>query len=94
VQPAAAWFGLDRHEVFLTADEAIFVFESHLGVDALTSLLGDPKLWEAAAAWREYVAGPPRIAEDVFSWSRSESQNGVVYLATPGPGDSDGGDLY
>jgi hypothetical protein len=70
------------------------VVESRLGADAPTSLLEDPKLWEAAASWREYVAGPPRIAEDVFSWSRSESQNDVAYLATPGPGDSDGGDLY
>jgi hypothetical protein len=86
--------GLDRHEVFLTADEAIFVFESELGADALAPLLADPKLWTAAAAWGEHVAGPPRIAEDVFSWSRSEPAEEVSFLATPGPGDSDGGDIY
>jgi hypothetical protein len=88
--------GLDRHDVFLAANEAVFVFESHLGADALTPLLTDPKLWEAAASWHEYVAGPPQIAEDVFSWSRSlsEPREDVSFLPTPGPGDSDGGDIF
>ena len=86
--------GLDRHDVFLTSDEAVFVFESHLGADALSPLLADPKLWEAVSAWGEYVAGPPRIAEEVFSWSRAEVADSVSFLPTAGPGDSDGGDIY
>ena len=90
----AAIKGLDRHEVFLTTDEAVFVFESELGADALAPLLSDPKLWEAVAAWSEHVAGPPRIAEEVFSWIRREPTEDVSFLPTPGPGDSDGGDIY
>jgi hypothetical protein len=86
--------GLDRHDVFLTADEAVFVFESHLGADALAPLLADPKLWEAVSAWGEYVAGPPRIAEEVFSWTRAGVAENVSFLPTPGPGDSDCGDIY
>jgi hypothetical protein len=62
--------GLDRHEVFLTPQEAIFVFDSHLGADALAPLIAYPELWQAAAAWRDHIAGPPRIAEDVYSWAR------------------------
>ena len=31
--------GLDRHQVFLTASEAVFIFESELGAGALESLL-------------------------------------------------------
>jgi hypothetical protein len=85
---------LDRHDVFLTSDEAVFVFESHLGSDALAPLLSDPKLWEAVSTWGEHVAGPPRIAEEAFSWSRSEAADDVSFLPTPGPGDSDGGDIY
>jgi len=85
---------LDRHDVFLTSDEAVFVFESHLGSEALAPLLSDPKLWEAVSAWGEHVAGPPRIAEEVFSWSRRESADDISFLPTPGPGDSDGGDIY
>jgi hypothetical protein len=61
---------LDRHEVFLSSDEAIFLFESRLGANALDPLLEDPALWQRAAAWHEFLAGPPRIAEDVFSWRR------------------------
>jgi len=90
----AAIAGLDRHEVFVTSDEAVFVFESEFGADALAPLLADPKLWEAAAAWGEHVAGPPRIAESAYSWSRSEPEEEISFLPTPGPGDSDGGDIY
>jgi hypothetical protein len=65
--------GLDRHEVFLTSQEAVFLFESQLGVEALEPLLAEPELWRAAAAWRDHLAGPPRLAEDVFSWTRADS---------------------
>jgi hypothetical protein len=63
---------LDRHQVFLTATEAVFVFESDLGARALEPLLESPELWQSAATWHEYLAGPPRMAEDVFSWERSD----------------------
>jgi hypothetical protein len=65
--------GLDRHDVFLTPSEAIFVFESRLGDKALEPLLEQPELWQSAAAWREHVAGPPTIAEDVYSWRRPDA---------------------
>jgi hypothetical protein len=63
---------LDRHQVFLTASEAVFIFESKLGADALEPLLQEPELWQSVAAWHDHLAGPPRIAEDVFSWERSD----------------------
>ena len=62
--------GLDRHQVFLTASDAVFIFESDLGAGALEELLGKPELWQSAAAWHDYLAGPPQIAEDVFCWTR------------------------
>jgi hypothetical protein len=65
--------GLDRHQVFLTPVEAIFVFESRLGEKALEPLLEQPELWQSAAAWHAHVAGPPTIAEDVYSWTRPEA---------------------
>ena len=85
---------LDRHEVYLTADEAVFVFESALGADALAPLIADPKLWEQASAWGQYVAGAPRIAEEAFAWGRAEWDEDLFYLPTPGPGYSEGGDIY
>ena len=86
--------GLDRHEVFLTASEAVFAFESELGADALAPLLADPKLWERMSAWGRHVAGAPRIAEEAFSWGRAKPDDDLFYLPTPGPGDSEGGDIY
>lgn len=86
--------GLDRHEVFLTSHEAIFLFDSQPGADALAPLIANPKLWQAAAAWHDHIAGPPRIAEDVYSWARRNEIDELSYLPTPGAGDSDGGDIF
>jgi hypothetical protein len=86
--------GLDRHEVYLTASEAVFVFESELGADALAPLLADPKLWELVSAWGQHVAGAPRIADEAFSWGRAVLDEDLFYLPTPGPGYSEGGDIF
>lgn len=90
----AAVEGLDRHEVSLTSDEVVFLFESNLGPATLKRLLARHEIWRAASSWHEYVTGPPRVADVVFSWSRPANGNGMSYLATPGPGDSDGGDIF
>jgi hypothetical protein len=66
--PAA--MGLDRHLVFLTETEVVFVFESWLGASVLEPMLSEPGIWERAVAWHEYLAGPPRIAQGVYSWTR------------------------
>jgi hypothetical protein len=89
--PEAA--GLERHQAFVTDDEAIFVFESN-DQEAVMRLAEDPSLWAAAAGWSDLVAGPPRIAEDVYSWARSHPPEDVSYESTPGPGDSEGGDVF
>jgi hypothetical protein len=85
--------GLDAHHVFLTEGEAIFVFEA-ADRSALERLVANVDVWAAAEAWREYVAGKPRLAEDAYSWTRSDVPEGVSFAPTPGPGDSDGGDVY
>jgi hypothetical protein len=86
--------GLDRHEVFVTASEVVFLFDSDSGADALMALLARPDVLSMAAAWREHLAGPPRVADEVFAWSRLHEPADVYYLPTPGPGDSEGGDIY
>jgi hypothetical protein len=91
---------LARHHVFLLGNEALFLFEADPGDEKLEDLLRVPNLWRAASAWQELVAGPPQIAEDVFSWERQtpmSSGNGAGELsfdAIPGPRDSEGGDLF
>jgi hypothetical protein len=89
--PRAA--GLERHHVYLTDNEAAFVFEANRP-EAVEQLAADPTLWEAMAGWSDVVAGPPRMAEDVYTWIRPYPSEDVSFEATPGPGDSEGGDVF
>lgn len=61
---------LERHEVFLGEREAIFVFDSPVGIEAIRPLLEDASVWRGLAAWGELLDGPPRFAEAAFSWSK------------------------
>lgn len=65
--------GLERHEVYLSLDEVVFLFDSSFGAHAIEPLLADPALWKAAASWHEHLAGPPRIADEVYSWRRTDA---------------------
>jgi hypothetical protein len=85
--------GLESHHVFLTDHEAVFVFEAD-ELDAVEQLASDPTLWEAMAGWNDVVAGPARMAEDVYSWVKPHPSEEVSFAATPGPGDSEGGDVF
>ena len=63
---------LEHHRVFVTEREAVFLFE---GPDVRTSieqLVRRPRVWKAAAAWKDCLAGPPRIADEPYSWVSSE----------------------
>lgn len=62
--------GLERHQVFVTDQEAVFLFEApdHSALDRLAK---SPSLRWAAAAWRDYVGGPTRLAELAYSWARN-----------------------
>jgi hypothetical protein len=67
-----AGVGLERHEVFLTDSEAVFLFGAPAR-SVLERLVVDPSLWAAAAAWKDLVAGPARMAEDAYSWTRGNA---------------------
>jgi hypothetical protein len=60
--------GLERHHVFVTEGEVIFVFEGEDVRNAVRQLARDARFWKAAAAWRDCVAGRPRIADEAYSW--------------------------
>jgi hypothetical protein len=64
---------LVRHQLLLTQAEAIFVFEADSEA-ALEALLGRLDVWAAAAAWSTIVAGPPRLAEVVYAWARTDAK--------------------
>jgi hypothetical protein len=65
--------GLASHHVFLTSREAVFLFEAAPGARLPEQLMRDPRLWKAAAAWRGFLAGPPRLAEAVWTWAQDSS---------------------
>ena len=63
----------DSHEVFLTPNEVVFVFEGKSDAgETLTIEAGDPVIAGAAQAWRECIEGRPRVARSAFSWKREE----------------------
>jgi hypothetical protein len=67
---------LVRHQVLLTPNEAIFVFEAE-SEQALEALLGGLDLWAAAAAWHGIVDGTPRLAEVLYAWERPTQLTGL-----------------
>ena len=87
--------GLERHQAFVSEAEAeaIFLVEADAR-ESVERLVHDAGLWEAAEGWTELVAGPPRVAEGAFSWARPHPPDETFFTPTPGPGDSDGGDIY
>jgi len=85
--------GLGGHHVFLTENEAVFLFESD-SPGAAERLLSTSRLWAAAAAWKDLVAGPPRLADNAFSWVRARDDDQLSFEGTPGPGYSEGGDVF
>ena len=62
---------LTQHQVLLTEHEVIFVFEAQTE-EGLAALLGQLDIWAAAVAWRDLVAGPPRLAAVAYAWERPE----------------------
>ena len=44
--------------------------------------------------WAEIAAGVPFIAPDAYFGPQPDDLTGVSYEPTPGPGDSDGGDVF
>lgn len=69
----AAERGLDRHAVYLSAGEVVFVFEG-AEVDSVVGDMIDspfePKVSAALDAWRPLIDGHPRIGRLAYEWTR------------------------
>jgi hypothetical protein len=89
----AAW-AIEEQQVFVTDSEIAFVFETADG-GILERLGSGPTLWANAPEWREIATGTPHVALAGYSWSRPEDENtGLAFKPTPGPGYSEGGDVF
>ena len=61
----------DAHEVFVTPEEVVFVFEGHEVEWIVDQLIDEPfhyELHRALEQWREIVDGRPRVARERFGW--------------------------
>jgi len=64
--PAAA--GLARHEILLTGDEAIFLFELADGADSIERILASEDFWSVVPWWEDIAIGRPRLAASTYAW--------------------------
>jgi hypothetical protein len=74
--------GLDRHTVYLSADEVVFVFEGPEVEWIVDKLVDDPFHWlvsEALEQWRPLLEDQPRIARLAYAWQR---ENAAVKVAS------------
>jgi hypothetical protein len=64
--------GLDRHQVFTTEREVVFLFEGEHAREAVERLVRDPQVLREAVRWRACLAGRPRLAEETYAWQRGD----------------------
>jgi hypothetical protein len=67
--------GFERHTVYLSATDVVFVFEGSQVESILDDLVGEPFSWLLSATldeWRPLIDGPPRIARAAYAWEASE----------------------
>jgi hypothetical protein len=89
--PEAA--GLESYEVVITDDEVVFLFEAP-EQHVLDRFAAELSAWTGAVAWKGLAASAPRAAEPAYAWRRRDPQEQLSSAPTPGPGDSDGGDIF
>lgn len=82
---------LERHLVFLGGDELVFLFEGEHADEKVKQLLAEPRVLGQAGLIGPHIEGQPRVPEEVFSWERRPTFDGVTFGPQPGPGDSEGG---
>ncbi|HEX7256220.1 MAG TPA: hypothetical protein VF236_09865 [Gaiellaceae bacterium] len=60
--------GLESHDVYVTDDEVVFVFE---GVPSafVERLAADQGIWDAAEAWKPLIEGRIRYADQAYAWT-------------------------
>jgi hypothetical protein len=74
--------GLVRHSIYISPNEAVFVFEGHQVEWIVDELIDKPfhyDLQRALDQWRDIVDGQPRIARERFGWQLDQAEP----IATP-----------
>jgi hypothetical protein len=69
---------LDRHHVFISEREVVFVFEGPDAGAIVDALSRSPDVLKAAVRWRNLLAGQPRLADERFGWTRAGRTAGTA----------------
>lgn len=59
---------VERHHVFVTEREVVFLFEGADARAAVRRLARRPGVLKAAAGWAALLAGSPLVADETYSW--------------------------
>lgn len=65
--------GFERHSVFLSGSEVVFLFEGAHVERVVDAIVNDPELSGRFAQWAEVVEWPPHIAHERYAWQASGS---------------------
>jgi hypothetical protein len=66
----AASAGLERHTVYLSHAEVVFVFEGPEVEWIVDAIVDSPSRASVFEEWRALLEGPPRIAREAHYWER------------------------
>jgi hypothetical protein len=66
---------LDRHTIFLTETEVIFLFEGEGAQEAVRALFNDPVRSTLIGRWLPLFDGPLHQALEAYSWGRQEDSS-------------------
>ncbi|HEY7563237.1 MAG TPA: hypothetical protein VH650_13780 [Gaiellaceae bacterium] len=64
--------GFERHSVYMSGDQVVFVFEGGDLDRLLRTVVKDAGGSEAFSRWEDLVEGVPRVAQEVYSWERGD----------------------
>jgi hypothetical protein len=68
--------GFDRHSVYLSGNQVVFVFEGGRLDHLLRQVVRDPGNLGAFSKWEPLIDGFPSVAREAYSWQRQNGGGG------------------
>ena len=62
--------GFDRHTVFMSGNQVVFVFEGGRLDHLLHGIVRDPDNLKVFGAWEPIIDGFPTVAREAYTWQR------------------------
>ena len=75
--------GFDRHSVYLSGNQVVFVFEGGRLDHLLHTVVRDPSNVSAFGKWEPLIDGFPTVAREAYSWQRQERRRRLGRVARP-----------